>query len=273
MLRLLCLHDRSDHIVYDYTGDGWSTRATLAYNNWPMFVRAIDDRFLLTMRFGDLLGSGMLDSAGIWHREPTWDVFAPFTWSLFLHGGDLWLSDVSIDMRMQAIHAPSGKRTDCIKCTGNMLPFHPLSINDSIYITGNNDSPARDGVIGIIKAVPSDYSVQSVNYVDAMVTGPTCVSVYSPNHSMMFMRDLRVDEPEKVHVWCDHVPDPEDVRNSHHLYERSIMPDGNIASTHVCDSDQSPYVVLIDMRSPMEHYELPAPAGFDGWWFSSFTCW
>ena len=134
----------------------------------------------------------------------------------------------------------------------NISYWFPLVINDNIYMPSYKDMPVVNNVGRLNVGLTEHYF--DINYHQYACGSASAVTThtYMWYSDIVCVRDIRVENPH--HVRVNNVG----MIRSTPCNKSSVLPDGNIA-VYAQFADQHECIRIIDMRSPLSHYDLPAP--------------
>lgn len=256
MLRLARFN--SNIIVSDYINGDWHTDV-VAYDIHGLAIRPEADYFLITAKSQHMRDVYIIDRDGRLTHKPQWTLLCGNSAcdTLFVNNNNLCMTSIDTYNHLSLIDITGGKYYSSEINIYTVMSYNPFVINGGVCVAGIQD---KHGHINVINVVPHYDKVYMETNASLAVTGPTCVSVYNPTTAMVYMRDTRAELPEQISVYHDVIPDSRNMYG-HNKYTTCIMSDGNVASLHVYRDGRDSCVTMIDMRSPMEHYDMPAPDG------------
>lgn len=142
----------------------------------------------------------------------------------------------------------------------------PIPTHNGIMVASTIDAKITDS-IELINIVPDGFSVAAGGYLASKV-GENIIHTYSywrDDMTAISIRDLRIDKPYICHINDNFV---ESSRWTTQRFTPGILPDGNMvcyAKYHQNDLNEPVECLrLIDIRSPMDIYEIPAPGPVTG---------
>ena len=142
----------------------------------------------------------------------------------------------------------------------------PMPTRNGIMIASTCDAKITDS-IELVNIIPDNFRVAHNSYLASKV-GENVIHTYSywrDDTTAISIRDLRIERPYICHINNNFV---ESSDNTAQRFTSGILPDGNMVcyTKYRQDGLNEPTecLRLIDIRSPMDIYEIPAPGPVTG---------